>query len=74
MNAELGAEQQRLVALARVNPNVRDEEIDQLAVRRELIAATSAPDAGQARCGARRGDALSRLGCMDQGRSNRRAG
>jgi len=39
MNAELGAEQQRLVALARVNPNVRDEEIDQLAVRRELIAA-----------------------------------
>ena len=38
MNGELGAEQQRLVALARVNPNVRDDEIEQLGVRRELIA------------------------------------
>ena len=39
MNGELAAEQQRLVALAQVNPNVRDEEIEQLSVRRELIAA-----------------------------------
>jgi ATP-dependent helicase HepA len=38
MNTELAAEQQRLVALAKVNPNVRDEEIEQLSVRRELIA------------------------------------
>jgi ATP-dependent helicase HepA len=38
MNEELGGEQQRLTALARVNPNVREEEIDQLTLRRELIA------------------------------------
>lgn len=38
MNEELGGEQQRLAALARVNPNVRDEELEQLAIRRELIA------------------------------------
>jgi ATP-dependent helicase HepA len=38
MNDELGAEQQRLAALARVNPNVRDVEIEQLGVRRELLA------------------------------------
>ena len=38
MNEELGREQQRLLALSRVNPNVRDEEIEQLSVRRELIS------------------------------------
>ncbi len=36
---ELGAELQRLTALASVNPNVRDEEIEHLALRRDLISA-----------------------------------
>ena len=39
MNDELEAEQQRLTALARVNPNVRDEEIEQIGIRRDLLAA-----------------------------------
>jgi ATP-dependent helicase HepA len=39
MHSELRAEQQRLVALARVNPNVREAEIEQLALRREQLAA-----------------------------------
>jgi ATP-dependent helicase HepA len=38
MQAELEAEQDRLTALAKVNPNVRQDEIEQLSVRRELIA------------------------------------
>ena len=38
MHAELQDEQQRLVALARVNPNVRASEIEQLALRRALLA------------------------------------
>ena len=39
MHSELEAEQQRLEALARINPNVRDAEIEQLEVRRDLLAA-----------------------------------
>lgn len=38
MEGELRGEQERLTALAKVNPNVREEEIEQLSVRRELIA------------------------------------
>ena len=38
MHAELDAEQQRLVALAAVNPNVRADELEQFAARRQLIA------------------------------------
>ena len=38
MQAELQAELERLQALARVNPNVRNEEIAQLVSRRERIA------------------------------------
>ncbi|MCP5301212.1 MAG: RNA polymerase-associated protein RapA [Chromatiaceae bacterium] len=38
MDGELAAEQQRLAALARVNPNVRQDEIEQLILRRERIA------------------------------------
>ena len=38
MDRELADELQRLRALAKVNPNVREDEIEQLAVRRELIA------------------------------------
>jgi ATP-dependent helicase HepA len=38
MHADLQDEQQRLGALARVNPNVRASEIEQLALRRELLA------------------------------------
>ncbi len=39
MQDELNAEHQRLSALARVNPNVREDEIEQIVVRRELLAA-----------------------------------
>ena len=39
MQDELEAEQQRLGALARVNPNVREDEIERIVVRRELLAA-----------------------------------
>lgn len=39
MQRELGAELDRLTALARVNPNVRREEIDRLEQRRERIGA-----------------------------------
>jgi ATP-dependent helicase HepA len=38
MDRELADELQRLRALAKVNPNVREDEIEQLAIRRELIA------------------------------------
>ncbi|HOP16616.1 MAG TPA: RNA polymerase-associated protein RapA, partial [Gammaproteobacteria bacterium] len=38
MESEMDAEQQRLVALSRVNPNVSPEEIDLLAQRRQLLA------------------------------------
>ena len=38
MHADLQDEQQRLGALARVNPNVRASEIEQIALRRELLA------------------------------------
>jgi ATP-dependent helicase HepA len=37
MHAELAAEHERLVALARVNPNVRQDEMDQLLARREAL-------------------------------------
>ena len=38
MHAELGAEQERMAALARVNPTVREDEIERLAARRERLA------------------------------------
>ena len=38
MQRELDEERQRLEALAKVNPNVRDAEIDQLNLRRGLLA------------------------------------
>lgn len=37
MHAALSTEQDRLEALARVNPNVREDEIEQVAARRELL-------------------------------------
>jgi ATP-dependent helicase HepA len=39
MHRELTDEQQRLTALAQVNPNVRTEEIERAAVRRDILAA-----------------------------------
>lgn len=37
MHKELDAEYQRLTALAEVNPNVREDELEQVAARRELL-------------------------------------
>jgi len=39
MDEELETERQRLAALARVNPSVRDDEIERLVLRRQLLAA-----------------------------------
>lgn len=39
MDDELSAEQNRLTDLSRVNPNVRDDEIERLAARQQAIAA-----------------------------------
>lgn len=38
MHAELSAERSRLTELARVNANVREDEVEQLALREELLA------------------------------------
>jgi ATP-dependent helicase HepA len=40
MHSELRAEHRRLSALAQVNPNVRQDEIEQLVIRRDLLATT----------------------------------
>jgi len=37
MNVELDRERSRLQALAEVNPNVREDEIEQLVARQELL-------------------------------------
>jgi ATP-dependent helicase HepA len=37
MHASLAEDQARLQALARVNPNVREDEIEQIQARRELL-------------------------------------
>ena len=37
MHGELGQEQSRLEALARIKPNVREDEIGQVVARRELL-------------------------------------